>query len=177
MTMWRVALWGTVAALLTLPAVAMQFTHEVQWSAGDFLFAAVLLGTLAALIDLSARRARGLAHRIGGALAALTGFAQVWINSAVGIIGDGPNPWNFAFTAIPLLVLGLAIVVRFRPEVLWRVLGLAATATFAAALSALGKDPRGAALAMLLAPPWLLAAALLRRAPLAPADAPDKVVP
>ena len=165
MTMWRVALWGTVAALLTLPAVAMQFTHEVQWGPGDFLFAAVLLGTLAALIDLSMRRARGFAHRIGGALAALTGFAQVWINSAVGIIGDGPNPWNFAFTAIPLLVLGLAIVLRFRPDTLWRVLGLAALATFAAALTGLGKDPRGAALAMLLTLPWLLSALLLRWRP------------
>ena len=44
MTMWRVALWGTVAALLTLPAVAMQFTHEVQWGPGDFLFACNFVG-------------------------------------------------------------------------------------------------------------------------------------
>ena len=175
MTVWRVALWGTLAALLALPAVAMQFTREVQWSAGDFLLAAMLLGTLAALLDLSARRAQGLFQRIGGTLAALTGFAQVWINAAVGIVGAGPNPWNFAFTAIPLLVLGAAIVLRFRPQAVWRVLALAGLGNLAAALTGMAQDPRGAAFGLVLVLPWLLAAWLIRFVPLAPARGTDKV--
>ena len=33
---WRPAIWGAAAFLLVLPAVAMQFTSEVNWTASDF---------------------------------------------------------------------------------------------------------------------------------------------
>ena len=33
---WRLALWGGIALLLVLPALAMQFTREVNWGPGDF---------------------------------------------------------------------------------------------------------------------------------------------
>src|SRR3569623_2014811 len=39
---WRLAGWGAVAALLLLPAVAMQFPRDVAWTANDFAFGAVL---------------------------------------------------------------------------------------------------------------------------------------
>ena len=39
----RMLMWATPTALLIAPAVAMQFTREVQWTAFDFVFAAVLL--------------------------------------------------------------------------------------------------------------------------------------
>ena len=41
--LWRVVMWGMIASLLVLPAVAMCFTPAVNWGAEDFLAAAVLL--------------------------------------------------------------------------------------------------------------------------------------
>ena len=42
---WRIAMWGTAAFLLLLPAVAMQFTSEVDWGPGDFMVMGVMLLT------------------------------------------------------------------------------------------------------------------------------------
>ena len=41
---WRVRGWGTIAGLIALPAIAMQYTGEVNWTASDFVFAIVMLG-------------------------------------------------------------------------------------------------------------------------------------
>ena len=45
--LWRVALWGSVVAILIAPLVAMQFTGEVHWTPFDFAVAAALLGATA----------------------------------------------------------------------------------------------------------------------------------
>jgi hypothetical protein len=42
--LWRLAGWATIAGLIALPAIAMQFTTEVNWGAEDFAFAVVMLG-------------------------------------------------------------------------------------------------------------------------------------
>lgn len=55
---WRIAGWGSLVALLVLPALAMQLTSEVNWTASDFVFAAVLLGFVGAVVELAARFAR-----------------------------------------------------------------------------------------------------------------------
>src|SRR3954469_1092777 len=41
---WRVAGWSFAAGLLALPALAMQFTHEVNWTGFDFLVAGGMIG-------------------------------------------------------------------------------------------------------------------------------------
>jgi hypothetical protein len=63
---WRIAGWGSLLALLMLPALAMQITGEVNWTAGDFVFAAVLLGFVGTMVELAVRFARPGAPRIGG---------------------------------------------------------------------------------------------------------------
>ena len=40
---WRIAAWSVAALVLLIPLIAMQFTDEVNWSGGDFVFAALLL--------------------------------------------------------------------------------------------------------------------------------------
>lgn len=45
---WRIAGWGSLLALLMLPALAMQITDEV--TAGDFVFAAILLGFVGTMV-------------------------------------------------------------------------------------------------------------------------------
>ena len=43
---WRIIGWGGAVALLAAPFIAMRFTTEVNWTASDFVFAAVLLGVI-----------------------------------------------------------------------------------------------------------------------------------
>ena len=38
---WRLTLWGGVLCLLLLPLIAMQFSKEVNWTASDFVVAAI----------------------------------------------------------------------------------------------------------------------------------------
>lgn len=71
---WRIAGWGSLLALLTLPALAMQMTNEVNWTAGDFIFAAILLGLVGTVVELALRFARPGAPRIGYLIAGFTAF-------------------------------------------------------------------------------------------------------
>lgn len=77
--------WGAVAFVMLAPAVAMQFTDEVNWTTSDFVFAGVLLIGGAALIELVAWRVRNPVIRIGFALFIIALVALVWIEGAVGI--------------------------------------------------------------------------------------------
>lgn len=81
----RLALWGTIGALLALPALAMQFTAEVNWSAEDFLAAAVLLGLTGFAIEALGRSGLSRRAAIGGAIAVLASLALIWAELAVGL--------------------------------------------------------------------------------------------
>lgn len=37
-----IGIWLTVAFILLTPFIAMQFTHEVNWTVSDFIVAAIL---------------------------------------------------------------------------------------------------------------------------------------
>jgi hypothetical protein len=84
-SLWRLAMWATIAGLLLLPLVAMQFTDEVAWNAADFAAAAVLLGGAGAIYEIAARRTVSSGRRavIGASLVAIV--VLVWIEGAVGI--------------------------------------------------------------------------------------------
>jgi hypothetical protein len=113
---WRLALWALPAALLIAPAVAMQFTAEVRWGPFDFIVAAVLLFGAAGLVDLAIRKTGSMAYRLGAALAVLLSFLTIWINGAVGMIGDEDNPANLLFLGVVLIAAVGAIVARFKAD-------------------------------------------------------------
>lgn len=77
--------WGGTALIMLAPAVAMQFTEEVNWTAEDFVFAGVLLIGGAALTELVAWRVRDPAIRIGFGLCVAVAIALIWAEAAVGI--------------------------------------------------------------------------------------------
>ncbi|MFL9842204.1 hypothetical protein ABS767_14625 [Sphingomonas sp. ST-64] len=128
--LWRSRLrllgWGTIAALLIAPAIAMQFTGEVHWSPGDFVVAALMLGSVGLAMELAVRAFPNTAYRAGVALALAAGFLTIWINLAVGIVGNENNPVNALFFIAPLAVIGGGIVGAFRPRALARAAALAA---------------------------------------------------
>lgn len=103
---WRIAGWGFAAALLLTPAVAMQFSSEVNWTVFDFVFAAVMIGGTGLLIELAVRSSSKWSYRGGALLALAAAFLLIWINGAVGIIGNESNPANLVFLGI----VGIAAV-------------------------------------------------------------------
>ena len=83
--LWRVALWGGIAALLVLPLAAMQFTYAVDWGPEDFAFAAVLLIGAGAVFELAAWKVRDLTGRLVLAAVLIGAVVLIWTDAAVGI--------------------------------------------------------------------------------------------
>lgn len=169
---WRIAGWSLVALLLALPMAAMQFTDEVNWTAGDFAFAAVVLLGSGLLLELAVRARPERHFRAGSGVAVLAAVLLLWLTGAVGIIGSEEHPAN----ALYLLVLAVAVLgalwARFRPGGMAKaMLGAAALqAVIAIAALVAGWGPPGVdALRTLVLNGvfvllWLLSAALFRAA-------------
>ena len=114
--LWRILYWGAAAALVALPALAMQFTDEVDWGPEDFTFAIILFALVGGALELTVRASRNWLFRAGMALTIGMSFVTIWSNLAVGIIGNEDNPANLVFFAgIALILLGGAVM-RFRPQ-------------------------------------------------------------
>lgn len=170
---WRVARWSIAVALLALPAIAMQFTSEVNWDETDFIvMGAMLAVALLGYEFLASRKARG-AYRAGAAIAIGASFLLVWANLAVGMIGSEDNPYNLAYFMLLLGGLVGAVVVRLRAGGMARVLTAVAVGQLLIAGYALATGigstsenwPRGViAPNIVFALIWLLSAWLFRRA-------------
>lgn len=85
--LWRVGLWAAVPALLGLPALGTLITAEVDWGAGDFVIAAVLLGGVALLADRVLLGSRSQGAKAVLLVALLAALAMVWVELAVGVFG------------------------------------------------------------------------------------------
>ncbi|MFY2765237.1 hypothetical protein [Arenimonas sp. MALMAid1274] len=131
---WRIPVWTTAAGLLLLPAIAMQFTDEVDWTAGDFVVMGVMLGTCCLVYELGARLSGHWAYRAGFGVAIAAGFLMTWINLAVGIVGNENNPVNQLFFGILMVGAIAAAIGRFRPQGMAR--AMVATALAQAAVMA-----------------------------------------
>lgn len=137
---WRIAGWGSLLALLLLPALAMQLTGEVNWTGGDFVFAAILLGFVGMVVELAARFARPGAPRIGYILAGFTTFFTFWSNAAVGIIGDDDFV-NVFFFLMVVAAMFAGIAVRFRPAGMRWITALLAIGQYVVGVAALSLMP------------------------------------
>jgi uncharacterized membrane protein len=78
----------SVAILLLVPFIAMQFTAEVQWSAFDFLVAGILLSALGFSVDFILKKSRDSQKRLFWVLTIVCLFLLLWIEIAVGIFGS-----------------------------------------------------------------------------------------
>lgn len=70
--------------LLLMPLVAMQFTEEVDWSAGDFVVACILIFGAGTAIVLGSRRASSRFGRIIVVAAVGLMLAVTWAQLALG---------------------------------------------------------------------------------------------
>lgn len=76
------------AALLLIPFIAMQFTHEINWSLFDFLVAGVLLSGAGLACELILRKVKQTRVRILLCSSALLLLLLIWAELAVGIFGS-----------------------------------------------------------------------------------------
>ncbi|WP_158703044.1 hypothetical protein [Allosphingosinicella vermicomposti] len=159
---WRWGMWAGAATLLILPAVAMRFTREVNWTGSDFLFAAILLFGSAGIIDATARSSQNITYKAGVAIAVGTALLTIWANGAVGMIGSQDNPYNLWFLGVVALALIGAIASRFRAKGMVWTMTVAAMVQAALGLAGMSADPRGGIFSTGFAFLWLLSAALLR---------------
>lgn len=125
---WRLLGWGLAAALLLLPLIAMQFTAEVVWTGSDFVVAGIIIGGIGLAFEFMVRRGGSAAYRLGAAAALAAAFLLIWINLAVGIIGDEDNPLNLVYAVVLLMALAGAIGAGFEARGMARAMAAAATA-------------------------------------------------
>lgn len=123
---WRLIGWGGIVALMLTPAVAMQFTDEVNWTVGDFVFAALMFGSVGLAVELTVRANPTWTYRAGAGIALAASFLTIWINLAVGIVGNEDNPVNALFFLVPLAATAGSVLSGFRAR------GMAAAMTLAA---------------------------------------------
>lgn len=77
----------SVAFLLLIPLVAMQFTNEVNWNIFDFIVAGTLLLGTGLLCELTLRKIKEPSHRIIICALLLAALLLIWVELAVGIFG------------------------------------------------------------------------------------------
>lgn len=124
----RILGWGGAAVILLMPLVAMRFTSEVDWTLGDFVVMGALLGGSGLVLELATRKSTSLLYRLGVTAAVATAFLLVWVNLAVGFLGDEGNPANLMFLGVIAIAAVGAIVARSRPDAMARAMALAAAA-------------------------------------------------
>ena len=77
----------TVALLLLIPLIAMQFTNEVDWKLPDFAIMGILLLGTGLLCELVMRKVKKAGHRIALCVVILIVLLLTWLELAVGIFG------------------------------------------------------------------------------------------
>ena len=151
---WRIAAWTGAGLVLLIPLIAMRFTNQVQWTGSDFVFAGVMLTFLVGAFELVVRLSGDWAFRAGIVVAALATFLMVWIQGAVGLVGNEGDAINLLFF-LPLLIGAAGLFIAdFRARGLAR--AFAAMALVQAATMAVGYLVTGDADVVLLSF-WLVA--------------------
>lgn len=165
---WRVARWSVGAGLLLLPLAMMQVVDGWNWGPGAFLFLGILIGGALLLYEQAVRRGVSLAYRGGVATAMLAAFLIVWMNVAVGIVGED-NPANFSFFMLIFAAAVGAYAARGEAAGMARaMLGVAVVQLLLAIAIATAPSTVGAARVLTLCGVfgglWLLSAALFHSA-------------
>ncbi|MBW8311832.1 MAG: hypothetical protein K0M64_07315 [Rhizobium sp.] len=159
----RPLVWGGAAALLLLPAVAMQFTREVQWDAFDFLVMGGMLLAVCLAYETAVRFARGNAYLVAAAIAVGASFLTAWANLAVGIIGSEDNPVNDIFFGVIAVAFVGALLSRLRPRGLaWAMLATAVAQLAACLYAWFGGHGHVFVFTGVMCGLWLTAAQLFR---------------
>lgn len=119
----RLLIWAVVVALVLLvPLIAMQFRTEVNWTLFDFVFMGVLLFGAAVAYEVVARKMPNGMYRAAVGMAVTASVLLVWVNGAVGNIGDENHPANLLYFGVLALGFISALMTGFKPRGMARVM-------------------------------------------------------
>ena len=167
------AVWGTAAGLLLLPAIAMRFPGSgVDWTLSDFIVMGLLLALTCGAWEMARRLSGNGMARAGFAVTVLGSFFLVWVNLAVGLVGDGGNPANLMFMGVVVVAIAASLLTRGRPRRMRAAMLLTAAVHAAvgvvAAIGGWGEPHDGparvAAITAVFMLPWLFSALLFHLA-------------
>jgi len=170
---WRIAVWGVAALLLVLPLVAMQFTDEVAWNGADFIVFGTMLAVAYGIFELTARMTGSITYRAAVGVAVATAFLLIWVNLAVGFLGNEDNSANLMFGGVLATTIVGSIIARFWPADMAKAMYattaaqvLAGVIALAAGLGSGGSDGLYEVVmgTSLFATLWLVSARLFRKA-------------
>lgn len=162
---WRLTAWASASLLLLLPAAAMRFTEQLDWGPADFVVFGIMLLTACGAFEVAVRRSADPRYLAGAGVAIAAGFILVWMNLAVGLIGDEGNLANRLVGGILAVGIIGAGIARLRPAGMARAMLATATAQGLVGLIAVSPGFGGSALpSMFFMLPWLLSAWLFRSA-------------
>lgn len=102
--------------VLLIPLIAMQFTDEVIWTLSDFIFAGILLFAAGASFVLVLTKNSGNMYKVGMSIAIVSTFLLIWVNLAVGLIGNEENSLNLMYFGVVVIGLVGAFISRFQPK-------------------------------------------------------------
>lgn len=106
---WRIVGWGGAAFLLLLPLIA-----NAPWTLSDFIFMGVLFGVAGLVLELAVRASGNIAYRAGVGMAVAATFLLIWVNGAVGFLGDEGNPANLIFFGVIAIAILGSFIAGFR---------------------------------------------------------------
>ena len=109
----------------------------MAWDVVDFtVFGAMLLG-VGIIFELARRNSDNTAYRFAVGVALAAAFILIWVNGAVGIIGDETNDANMMYFGVLAIGIIGAIIARFQPHGMVRALYATAATQAAVAVIAL----------------------------------------
>ncbi len=151
--------------ILSLPLVAMQFTDEVNWGLFDFVVAGLLVFGAGLSYELMKKRFASSMYRVALGIAIGTALILVWVNLAVGIIGNESNPANYMYFGVLGVGFIGAIVYRFQPDGMARTMIVMSVAQILVTFVALNWETGFTLFANgILVVLWIVSALLFRQA-------------
>lgn len=105
--------------LLLIPFIGALVSDDWNWGFFDFVFMGGLIFGTGLVFVLVARQMNNLFYRLAVGLAGVTGFLLLWINAAVGIIGDD-EPANLMYLGVLAVAFLGAILARFKAHGMMR---------------------------------------------------------
>lgn len=127
----------TAAFILLLPLLAMLVTDEVAWGPADFAVAGALLVGTGLMYRGAARSAGNAAYKAAVGVALAAALLLVWMNLAVGVIGEPDDLANVMYVGVLAVGVVGAGIARFRPNGMARALLATALAQALVAVIAL----------------------------------------
>ena len=94
----------------------------MDWDILDFAVFGAMLVAVGAIYRLIKRQSRNMIYRLAAGVALAASFLLLWINAAVGVIGDESNDANLMFFGVLAVGLIGSVVARLQPHGMARAL-------------------------------------------------------